>query len=148
MNTETFDYEKGKQITNEQLLELDVDVLVPAALEGVINKDNAQNIKTKVILELANGPTTADADEILYKNSVTVVPDVLANAGGVTVSYFEWLQNMQNESWELEEVRTKLKEVMETSFNDVWNISQEKGESLRTSAYVLALKRLEEKSKI
>lgn len=142
------EYKKAEQITNEDLLRLGVDVLVPAALENVINKDNTQNIKAKFVLELANGPTSAEADEVLYNNSIIVVPDVLASAGGVTVSYFEWLQNMQNESWELEAVREKLKEKMVTAFDQVWKIHEDKKLSLRTAAYVLALQRLLEKSKI
>ncbi len=133
---------KHIQITNEKLLELPVDVLVPAALEGVINAKNASNIKAKIILEMANGPTTSDADPILNKKGIVVVPDVLANAGGVTVSYFEWLQNMKNQKWNLKKVNEKLSEKMVTSFTEVWKISKSKKISLRTAAFVLALQRL------
>lgn len=138
-------HNKHGNISNEELLELPVDILIPAALEGVINKDNANKIKAKVILEMANGPITAEADEILNKKGVVIVPDVLANSGGVTVSYFEWYQNMNNESWSLEEVNKKLQEKMTTAFAVVWKIYQEKKVNLRTAAYILALQRLKEK---
>lgn len=130
-------------ITNEQLLETDCDVLVPAALENVITKDNAANIKAKIILELANGPTTPEADEILQKHGVIVVPDVLANAGGVTVSYFEWDQNMKGERWTEEQVFTKLKPIMVDNFAAISQVSAEKGANLRTAAFVVALQRLQ-----
>ncbi|MCL5784739.1 MAG: Glu/Leu/Phe/Val dehydrogenase [Patescibacteria group bacterium] len=135
------------RITNEKLLELGVDILIPAALEGVINKDNAAKIKAKVVLEMANGPTTLEADEILHKKGVVVVPDVLANSGGVTVSYFEWYQNMQEEQWELEKVNTELKRKMVEAFESVWEIHEKKQVDLRNSAYILALQRLNEARK-
>jgi len=133
-----------EHITNEDLLELDVDVLVPAALENQITEKNADNIKAKIILELANGPTTPEADEILAKKGIFVLPDILANAGGVTVSYFEWLQNKKNEKWALEKVHKKLKEIMVREFDNVYKISKEKKIDMRTAAYVLAVKRLAE----
>jgi glutamate dehydrogenase (NAD(P)+) len=133
---------EGQKITNEELLELEVDILIPAALEGVINHGNANNLKAKVVLEMANGPTTKDADEILNQKGAVVVPDVLANSGGVTVSYFEWFQNIQEEKWDLEKVRTSLKQKMVTAFEDVWSISKEMDVNLRTAAYILALQRL------
>lgn len=129
-------------ISNEDLLELDVDILIPAALENVIIKDNAKNIKARIVFEMANGPITAEADEILKKKKVVVVPDVLNNAGGVTVSYFEWLQNIKNEKWSREKVFEKLKEKMEKAFDQMWKIHKEKKIDLRTAAYVSALKRL------
>lgn len=132
----------GKVITNEELLELPVDILVPAALEGVIAEENADRIKAKIILEMANGPLSAEADEILESKNIMVVPDVLANAGGVTVSYFEWYQNIHNESWQLLDVENKLKDYMIKAFASVWEIKEEKKISLRTAAYVLALQRL------
>lgn len=134
----------GRQLGNEELLELPVDVLVPAALEGVINKDNAPKIKAKVIIEMANAPTTAEADEILNQRKIIVVPDILANAGGVTVSYFEWVQGKQGYFWEEDEVNEKLKKIMVSSFSEIWKISQEKKVSLRVAAYLHALTRLNE----
>ncbi len=134
-----------EKITNEALLELEVDILVPAALEGVINNQNALDIRAGAILELANGPTTKEADKILMEKGVVVVPDVLANAGGVTVSYFEWYQNMNNEIWTLEDVRQKLKEKMDKAFDEVWSISEDKKISLRWASYALALNRLASK---
>ena len=133
-------------ISNEQLLELPVDILIPAALENVITEKNAKNIKARLIFEMANGPTTPEADEILKKKGVMVVPDVLCNSGGVTVSYFEWLQNMHNEKWSLEKVNNKLKEKIEDAFEKVWRIHKEKKVTLRTAAYILALQKLSEKA--
>lgn len=138
-------YDEGI-ISNEQILELDVDILIPAALENVITKKNAKNIKAKIVFEMANGPTSAEADNILNKKGITVVPDVLANSGGVTVSYFEWLQNLKQESWSLEKVNSKLKEKMEKAFEEVWKIHQEKKVSLRIAAYILALQGLGKKA--
>ncbi len=132
-------------ISNAELLELDVDILVPAALENVITKKNVSNIKAKIVFEMANGPTSSEADAILNKKGILVVPDVLANSGGVTVSYFEWYQNMHKENWELEKVNRKLKEKMEKAFEAVWEIHKTKKANLRTSAYILALQRLAEK---
>lgn len=129
-------------ITNEELLELPVDILIPAAIENVITEKNAPKIKAKVVFEMANGPTTAEADEILNKRGILVVPDVLCNSGGVTVSYFEWYQNMHHEKWSKEKVNEKLEEKMIKAFEQVWKIHKEKKLPLRTAAYILALQRL------
>lgn len=137
--------QKG-DITNEKLLELPVDILIPAAMEGVINKKNAEKIKAKIILEMANGPITNEADQILAKRKIIVVPDVLANSGGVTVSYFEWYQNMKEEKWSLEKVKAKLKDKMVKAFAEVWEIHKKKKVDLRTAAYILALQRLSSKA--
>jgi glutamate dehydrogenase (NADP+) len=131
-------------ITNEELLELDVDILIPAALEGVITDENAPNVKAKYVVEVANGPILSDADPILEANGIEVVPDVLANAGGVTVSYFEWVQNMQGYSWTLEEVHARLQEIMTNAFNVVWDLAEERNLSLRSAAYAGAIRRIGE----
>lgn len=137
------DVNQGKRITNQELLELPVDVLIPAALENVIIKENASNIKASYILEMANGPTTNEADVILEKNNITVIPDILANSGGVCVSYFEWYQNMHNESWTEEEVNNKLKTYMEKSVDDVFAAQEKNKVSLRDAAYAVALERVQ-----
>lgn len=133
------------EITNEELLELDVDVLVPAALENVLTADNAEKIKAKFILEMANGPTTPEADAIFAKNGVTVVPDILANSGGVCVSYFEWYQNQNNETWTKEDVLKKLDEHMVAAFNSVREAQQKYSTTMRTAAYIVASERVMEK---
>ena len=128
-----------KEITNEQLLELDCEVLVPAALENVIMKENASRVKAKIVVEGANGPTTPEADAILFKNGTMLVPDILANAGGVTVSYFEWVQDLQFFFWTTEQIQERLREIMTSSFKRVYDLSQAKRTDLRTAAYMLAL---------
>lgn len=129
-------------ITNEELLELDVDILIPAALESVITKKNANKIKAKTILEIANGPITTEADAVLTKNNHLIIPDILANAGGVTVSYFEWVQNRAGYYWTLEEVTSKLKEIMTREFNAIYNLMEDKKIDMRTASYVHALTRI------
>lgn len=136
--------DEHEQITNDQLLELDVDVLIPAALENQITKKNASKVKAKAIFELANGPTTPEADAILEKKRIHVVPDILTNAGGVTVSYFEWTQNKTGFYWTEKEVNKRLEERIVQETKNVWDIAQEKKITLRTASYVLALNRLEE----
>ncbi len=131
-------------ITNEQLLELDVDLLIPAALENQITKENADRIRAPVIVEVANGPITGDADQILNEKAKLVVPDILANAGGVTVSYFEWVQNKAGYYWTLDEVHSRLHEIMSREFNAVYDFMEQKGIDMRTAAYALALNRIGE----
>ena len=131
-------------LSNEELLALDVDVLVPAALENVINEANADDIKAKYIFEAANGPITSAADQVLEAKGIYVFPDILANAGGVTVSYFEWVQNRSGLYWTLEEVNQRMKQKMVEETQHIWSISQELAISLRTAAYVHALNRLGE----
>ncbi len=135
-------YEDARRISNDELLTLDVDVLIPAAIENVITKDNAGNIHADIVLELANGPTTPEADEILENRGIVVVPDVLANAGGVTVSYFEWVQNRTGYYWKEQEVLEKLRERMVTAFKDVMERSE--SSNLRSGAYALAVERIAE----
>ncbi|MDO8511159.1 MAG: Glu/Leu/Phe/Val dehydrogenase [Nanoarchaeota archaeon] len=136
------EYAKADKISNEELLESDCSVLIPSALSGVITNKNAKNIKAKIILELANGPTTREADEILSTRKVLVLPDILANAGGVTVSYFEWVQNKKNESWSEQEVKKKLQEKMVSAFQHIWKEFTDGKKSFRTAAYILALKKI------
>lgn len=126
----------------DKLLEMDCDVLVPAALENQITDANAGRVKAHIILELANGPTTPEADAILHKKGKVVVPDVLANAGGVTVSYFEWVQNLQNSYWTEAEVLARLQPIMEESLVAVWERAQKYDTMLRTAAFILALERI------
>ncbi len=129
-------------ITNEELLALDVDILAPAALENQITEANARDIKAKAVYELANGPTTPGADEILRQRDVIVFPDILVNAGGVAVSYFEWVQNRQGLYWTLEQVNQRLKQMMVEETERIWAIAQEQGIAPRTAAYVHALNRI------
>ncbi len=136
------DYPKGENITNDELLELEVDILAPAAIEEVITKDNADNIKAKLIAELANGPVTPEADEILWEKGIFQIPDFLCNAGGVTVSYFEWVQNITGEYWDLETVHRKLDAKMTKAFHDVYKVSKEKKIHMRDAAYVVAVSRV------
>jgi glutamate dehydrogenase (NADP+) len=130
-------------MTNEDLLALDVDVLIPAALENQITRTNADRVRAKLVVEVANGPTTSEADVILSGRRIPVVPDILANAGGVTVSYFEWVQNRIGQYWKLDAVHRQLKEKMVEETERVWAIAREKSVSLRTAAYVHALSRIE-----
>lgn len=129
-------------ITNEELLTCECDILIPAALSDQLTKDNASDVKAKVVLELANAPTTKEADDIFFDRKIILIPDVLANAGGVVVSYFEWSQNLTNDYWEESRVLERLKKTMITAFNDVYSTCHEEDCRMRRSAYKLALKRI------
>jgi glutamate dehydrogenase len=140
-------FPKAEFISNKDLLELECDVLVPAALEGVITKKNANNIKAKIIAEAANGPTTPEADEILFQKGVYVIPDILANSGGVTVSYFEWIQGLYGYFWDEERVNRRLKKLIVKAFNEVLKIAQWEKIDNRTAAYIYAVSQVAEAMK-
>lgn len=131
-----------KRITNAELLELPCDILIPAALENQITAENADRIKAKIVIEAANGPTSVEADEILNKKGVKVLPDILSNSGGVIVSYFEWVQNLQNFYWEEDDVNAKLKRQIVGAFNDVFDAREKYDCTFRVAAYIVALNRL------
>jgi glutamate dehydrogenase (NAD(P)+) len=135
-------YPDAEVITNDQLLEMDVEVLIPAALGGVINADNVARIKAPIIVEAANEPVRPEADDVLAARGTLLVPDVLANAGGVTVSYFEWAQNRQFYHWNLDRVRQELERVMTHAFDNVWDLSREKKVTLRTAAFMVGISRV------
>jgi len=135
-------FPKSKEVSNKELLELECDILVPAAYENQITHENANNIKAKVIVEAANGPTTPDADEILFKRGMLVVPDILANAGGVTVSYFEWVQNLTRDYWSYEKVTSMLEDKMVKAFNSVYKTAEEYKVDMRKGSMVLAVSRV------
>lgn len=135
----------SKDITNEELLTLPCDLLIPAAFENVIKDQNAPNVSAKVIMELANGPITPEADEILFKKGVPIIPDILANSGGVTVSYFEWDQNLKGEHWSESEVFGKLRTILNDSSKQVFERGKEFTTDLRRGAFILALERVKEK---
>ncbi len=136
------DFENAKNITNEKLLELPIKVLVPAALEGVITEKNAGRIKAEIILELANGPVTIEAGEMLHKKKKLVVPDILANSGGVTVSYFEWVQNLQHHYWDLDRVNSELKRKITVATDRVWERMERYQVNMRTAGYIVAIEKL------
>lgn len=136
------DFSGAENITNDEVLTIHTDVLVPAALENVITNENASQINASYILELANGPTTPEADEILAKAGKVLVPDVLANAGGVTVSYFEWVQNQQGYYWTEAEVLEKLQPIMERNFEAIWSVKEKHSVPMRTAAFVHAIDRI------
>ncbi len=134
----------AKSISNEELLETECTILIPAALENQITAKNAGNVKAKVVAEAANGPTTPEADDILYKNKILIIPDILANGGGVTVSYFEWLQNLRREYWTEEEVNERLDKNITKSFLDTYSTSEKYGVNMRKASTVLAVNRVVE----
>jgi len=141
-------FKDADKITNDELLTLDCDILVPAALEDQITEDNADKVKARLIAEAANGPTTPIADKILEDKGIFVIPDILANAGGVTVSYFEWVQGLQFYFWSEREVNLKLRDIMEKAFENVYRISREKKVSMRKAALMLAIERVAEATRI
>ncbi len=135
-------FTEADRISNDELLQLDVELLIPAALGGVINMENVSRIQAPVIIEAANAPVRPDADELLAERGVTILPDILANAGGVTVSYFEWVQNRQYYQWNLDRVRQELDRVMSAAFEEVWSLAQERQVSLRTAAFMVGIGRV------
>ncbi len=141
-------YKDADEITNEELLEMECDVLIPAALENQITKENAHKVRAKIVAEAANGPTTPSADDILYENGVFTIPDILCNAGGVTVSYFEWVQNIQALFWTLDEVNDQLGRIMRRSFWDVVSITKKKKVHMRTAAWMLGVGRVAEATRL
>ena len=136
------DFPGTEPLTNEELFAQPVDLLIPAALGGQLTAQTAYSVKAKFIIEAANDPTTPEADDIFFQHGVTVVPDILANAGGVTVSYFEWVQNRSVVHWPLEEISAKLEHKLAAAFDAVWQIGQDKQVPLRTAAYILAIGRV------
>jgi len=141
-------YPEADKLSNEELLELDCDILIPAALEGVIYYDNADKIRAKLIVEAANAPVTVRADTIFEEKGIPVIPDIIANSGGVIVSYFEWVQNLQQFTWDLEEINFKLKKRITKSYRDIYNYSKENNLSLRTAAFALGIQRVVEATKL
>jgi glutamate dehydrogenase (NAD(P)+) len=135
-------FEPAESMPSDELLIMDADMIIPAALGDVYHEENAEHVRAKYIIEAANGPVTMEADEIFEKKEIIVLPDILANAGGVTVSYFEWVQNQQYFQWDLERVRSELQAIMDRSFEQTWKIATEKKVSLRTAAYLLGIGRV------
>jgi len=137
-------YDEGDFVTNEELLVLPCDVLIPAAMEGQITRANAHMIQARMIIEGANGPTTPEADDILSDRGVVLLPDILANAGGVVVSYFEWVQDLQSFSWDQEEVFRQLQRMMSKAYYATEETAEQYGVTMRTAAQILAIKRVSE----
>ncbi|MEP3387555.1 MAG: Glu/Leu/Phe/Val dehydrogenase dimerization domain-containing protein [Reichenbachiella sp.] len=135
-------FDGGDAFESTEVLTWDCDVLIPAALGGVLTKENAKDVRAKIVVEAANGPTTPEADEIFFKKDILVIPDILANAGGVTVSYFEWAQNIQQFRWELERIKNELYQTMTKAYNDVADIAKSKNVDMRTAAFVLGIGRV------
>ncbi len=147
-NRGLYDYPKAEAISTEEFWSLDVDVIVPAALENAITKDIAETVKAKVVLEGANGPVTIEADEVLIKKGVTVVPDIFANSGGVTVSYFEWVQNIYGYYWNEKEVEEKEDETMVKAFNAIWNMKEKHNVPMRDASYMYSVERVYKTMKV
>jgi glutamate dehydrogenase (NAD(P)+) len=138
----------GQRITNDELLQLPVDILVPAALEGQIHAGNAALVQAPMVIEAANGPTTSDGDRILNERGIFVVPDILANAGGVIVSYFEWVQDLQSFFWEESEVNERLERIIKRAYGEVARIQSSEGCTMRQAAYTLAVRRVVEATQV
>ena len=138
----------GADAVEGSVITMDVDVLMPCALENQITSANAGDVKAKIVCEGANGPTTPEADAILFANGVTLVPDILANSGGVTVSYFEWVQNLMRYNWTFEEVQDKQKALMVKAFEEIWSLAGEHGVDMRTAAYMMSIKRIADAMKL
>jgi glutamate dehydrogenase (NAD(P)+) len=143
-NGSVVDYPGADSITNEELLEVDCSILIPAAMENQITQRNADRIKADIIAEGANGPTTPAADEVLFERGKYHLPDILANAGGVTVSYFEWVQGLERYFWTEEEVNSKLKGIMDRAFDEVWEMAQKEKVTMRMASYIVAVRRVTE----
>jgi glutamate dehydrogenase (NAD(P)+) len=136
------DFPQGSRLSGGEVLEVPCDILVPAALEGQITRENARRVQARLVIEGANGPTTPDADDLLRERGVLVVPDIVANSGGVIVSYFEWVQDLQAFFWTEEEVHQRLERLLVRSFREVWRVAQDRGVDLRTAALVRAIERV------
>ncbi|MBT6148030.1 MAG: glutamate dehydrogenase, partial [Gemmatimonadetes bacterium] len=139
---------QGESLSNEDLITLDCDILIPAALGGVITQDNARQVRARMVVEAANSPITTIADAILNEREITVVPDILANAGGVTVSYFEWVQNIQAMTWDEEHVNAQLEKIMVRSYKEVTQLMKEKHVPMRTAAFMIAIQRVADTEKM
>jgi glutamate dehydrogenase (NAD(P)+) len=137
-------FSQAEDLTIEELLAQEVDVLIPAALEGLVNRNNVDNLKTKIIAEAANNPTTPGANEVLREKDIFLLPDILVNAGGVVVSYFEWVQDLQGFFWDEAEIVRRLKSIMTKAFKEVLAVSKEKGTDMRTSAMIVGVGRVAE----
>jgi glutamate dehydrogenase/leucine dehydrogenase len=147
-NKSIHDFPGSTEISNDELLTTECTILIPAALENQITKDNASKIKTKIVAEAANGPTTPEADQIFYESNILVIPDVLANSGGVTVSYFEWLQNLRREYWSEAEVNERLDVIMTKAFAEVYDAHQKYNTNMRTASIALAVNRVADAIKL
>lgn len=147
-NKNLADYPKAKMISLDEFWNLEVDICLPSALENAITEKEAKSIKAKLVCEAANGPVTSEADSILKEKGVVVTPDILTNAGGVTVSYFEWVQNRYGYYWSEKEVEEKQEEKMVSAFNDIWALSEEYKVSIRDAAYMISVKKVADVMKL